>query len=174
MMRMIYRTFFLFVWLIVAAGNLQGSEYDEHQVKAAFLYNFPKFIELPGENTLTLCIVGDNPLGDAMAALDGQVSAGKRLVLKRVDSRNEIPSCQILFISSSEKENLESIMKYARKKQILTVGDTPGYSAKGVIVNFYLENNRVKIEINIDAAEQSKLKISSKLLKLARIIRNDQ
>jgi hypothetical protein len=174
MMRLIYRTFFLFTWLIVVPGYLQASVYDENQVKVAFLYNFPKFIELPGETTLTLCIVGDDPFGDAINALQGSVTAGKRLVVKRITSGDTIPSCQILFISSSEQDNLEPIMKYVRKKQILTVGDTPGYPDQGVIVNFYRENNRVKIEINIDAAEQSKLKISSKLLNLARIIRDKQ
>lgn len=173
-MQLITRAFFLFACLIALPGSLAGSAYDENQVKAAFLYNFPKFVELPGSDTLTLCLVGDDSLGDAVSALDGQVSAGKRFVVKHADSLGEIPSCQILFISSSEKERLEPIMKYARKKPILTVGDTSGYPAQGVIVNFYLENSRVKIEINLDAAEQAKLKISSKLLKLARIIRNDQ
>ena len=148
--------------------------YDENQVKAAFLYNFPKFVELPANDTLTLCIIGDDPLGDAMGTLDGQITAGKRIVVKRVNSLNEISACQILFVSSSEQNNLGSILNYTRKKQILTVGDTQDFSKKGVIVNFYIESNRVKIEINIDAAERSNLKISSKLLKLARIIRNDQ
>ena len=173
-MQLIYRVFFLFTWLLAVSGYLQASVYEENQVKAAFLYNFPKFIELPGENTLTLCIVGEDSFGDAMAALNGQVTAGKRLVVKRVNSVNEIPSCQILFLSSLEKNKLEPIMRYARNKPILTVGDTSEYSNQGVIINFYLENNRVKIEINMDAAEQSKLKISSKLLKIARIIRNGQ
>jgi len=174
MMQMLYRVFFLFTWLITVPSYVEASAYDENQVKAAFLYNFPKFIELPGEGTLTLCIVGNDPLGEAMAALNGQVTAGKRLVVKRVNSVNEIPYCQILFISSSEKEHLEPIMRYARNKPILTVGDTSEYPNQGVIVNFYIENNRVKIEINIDAAEQSKLKISSKLLNIARIIHNGQ
>jgi len=173
-MQLIYRVFFLFAWLISLSGHVEASVYDENQIKTAFLYNFPKFIELPGEQTLTLCIVGNDPLADTMAVLDGQVTAGKRLVVKRITSGDTIPSCQILFISSSEKNNLEPIMKYVRKKQILTVGDTPEYPQQGVIVNFYRENNRVKIEINIDAAEQSKLKISSKLLNLARIIRDKQ
>ena len=152
-MQLIYRVFFLFTWLLAVSGYLQASVYEENQVKAAFLYNFPKFIELPGENTLTLCIVGEDSFGDSV---------------------NEIPSCQILFLSSLEKNKLEPIMRYARNKPILTVGDTPEYSNQGVIINFYLENNRVKIEINMDAAEQSKLKISSKLLNLARIIRDKQ
>lgn len=148
-----------------------SSEYD---VKAAFLYNFPKFVELPGDDTLTLCIVGNDPFGDALRPLQGSVTAGKRLVVKRVSSVDAIPTCQILFISSSEEGKLESIVKYARKKQILTIGDTPGYPQQGVIINFYLENNKVRIEINIDTAEQSKLKISSKLLNLARIIHDGQ
>lgn len=148
-----------------------SSEYD---VKAAFLYNFPKFVELPGDDTLTLCIVGNDPFGDALRPLQGSVTAGKRLVVKRVSSVDAIPACQILFISSSEEGKLESILKYARKKQILTIGDTPGYPQQGVIINFYLENNKVRIEINIDTAEQSKLKISSKLLNLARIIHDGQ
>lgn len=146
----------------------------EYDVKAAYLYNFPKFIELPGTDTLTLCIVGNDPFGKAINALQGSVTAGKRLVVKQVGSAEAIPECQILFISSSEEGKLESILKYARKKQILTIGDTPGYPQQGVIINFYLENNKVRIEINIDTAEQSKLKISSKLLNLARIIHDGQ
>lgn len=148
----------------IAAGP---SEYD---VKAAFLYNFPKFIELPGDTTVTLCIIGDDPFEDAINALEGSMTAGKRLVVKRVSSVEAIPACQILFISSSEHNQLEPIMKYSRTKQMLTVGDTPGYVQQGVVINFYMENNKVKIEINVDAAEQRKLKISSRLLSLARIV----
>lgn len=174
MMQLIYRVFFLFVWLVTMPDYVEASVYDENQIKAAFLYNFPKFVELPANDTLTLCIIGDDSLGDAMGALDGQITAGKRLVVKRVNSVSEIASCQILFVSSSERNNLGSILNYTRQKQILTVGDTPDFSKKGGIINFYSEENHVKIEINVDAAEQAKLKISSKLLKLSRIIRNGQ
>lgn len=170
-MQLIVKIFFM--WLVLLGSYAEGSVYDENQVKAAFLYNFPKFIELPGSDTLTLCIIGNDQMGDAMGSLDGQITAGKRLIVKRVNSMNEISACQILFVPSSQQSNLDSIINYTRQKQILTVGDTPGFSKKGVMVNFYTEDNRVKIEINMDATEQSKLKISSKLLKLARIIRND-
>jgi hypothetical protein len=165
------------VWVIVfgiTALDAIAAAPSEYDVKAAYLYNFPKFVELPGDDILTLCIVGDDPFGDAINALQGSITAGKRLVVKRVSSADVISACQILFISSSEQGNLEAIMKYVRKKQILTIGDTKGYPYQGVIINFYMENNKVRIEINIDAAEQSKLRISSKLLNLARIIHDAQ
>jgi hypothetical protein len=169
-----YRGLLFLMLLIAMPGYSEASVYNEYQVKAAFLYNFPKFVELPGDDSLSLCIIGNAPFGDAMQALEGRVTAGKRLTVKRVGSAEAISSCQILFISSSEKGNIEAIMKYARHKQILTVGDTPDYPYRGVIINFYMENNKVRIEINIDAAQQSKLKINSKLLNLAKIIHDRQ
>ena len=83
-------------------------------------------------------------------------------------------SCHILFISSSEKKNIEEILTRLGNHDILTVGETEGFARKGVIINFFLEKKNVRFEINVDAATRSNLKLSSRLLRLAHIIREPQ
>ena len=87
-----------------------------------------------------------------------------------VDSRTSLNECRVLFIAASESSNLRRVLKDIKGNVTLTVGDTNGYAAQGVMVNFYPESNKVRFEINVDAARRASLRISSQLLKLARIV----
>jgi len=167
--------FFLLVsFLLPASGaDAQKPGPTEYQVKAAFLYNFAKFVEWPpAVGALQVCIFGDDHFGGDAEAIEGKMAGGKALVIKRTRSVQDIGNCGMLFISSSESERLGGIIAAVRKADILTVGDTPGYAERGVIINFYMEHGKVRFEINREAAERSRLKISSKLFGLARIVRN--
>ncbi len=148
---------------------------SEYQVKAAFIYNIAKFVDWPqGIDTKTarICIIGSDPFGDNMNALQGKPIDGRLISVTNLDSSADLKSCQILFVSSSESGNLDGILRTLSGSSVLTIGDTGGYAQRGVVVNFYLESQKVRFEINIDAAKRAKLNISSQLLKLARIVRD--
>jgi hypothetical protein len=143
----------------------------EYQIKAAFLYSLAKFIEWPADaGTLNLCILGEDHFGKDIDSIVGKTVAGKKLSARRIRSAQDIKQCRILFIASLENERLADILWAAQGLNILTVSDTDGYAERGVIINFYTEQNKIRFEINRDAAERSGLKISSKLFDLARIV----
>lgn len=150
---------------------------QEYQVKAAFLYNFAKFIEWPAEafkdanNFLIIGIIGRDPFGDALDVLEQKSIAGRKILIRRFASVEDLQRCHILFISNSEKENLPNIFKAIRKWHVLTVGEMKGFPQSGGMVNFILVDNKIQFEINVDAAQQANLRISSQLLKLARIVK---
>jgi len=147
---------------------------EEYQIKAAFLYNFAKFVEFPKQSLapedreIVIGIIGNDPFG---RILDDTV-AGKKVdnrgfVIKRFASFDEIKSCHVLFISSSEQGNVAEILKKLDGLGILAVSDFASLPDDGVMINFIVKSNRVKFEINLNAAQKAGIKISSKLLKLA-------
>jgi hypothetical protein len=148
----------------------------EYEIKAVFLYNFSKFFEyprdfLPSRATLNMCILGDDPFGSAVDIIMDETAEDERKIsVNYVKSMKELRNCHMLFISSSEKRNVPQVIESIRGQHILTVGDSAGFAQNGVIINFYMERNKVHFEINIHAANRAGLKISSKLLNLARII----
>lgn len=144
----------------------------EYEVKAAFIYNFAKFVEWqkPADEALPLCIIGDDPFGSAIKNVEGKTVAGKRIAVRRIKSLEELKGCQMLFISSSEKRKLGEITGLAKDIGILTISDTENFAEKGVVINLYMEEDNVRFEINIDAASDARLKINSRLLSLARIV----
>lgn len=144
----------------------------EYEVKAAFIYNFAKFVEWQkiADEALPLCIIGDDPFGSAMKNLEGKTAGGRRIAVRRIKSLEELKICQMLFISSSEKLKLSEITGLAKNKGILTISDTESFAEKGVVINLYMEEDKVRFEINIDAARDAGLKINSRLLSLAKIV----
>lgn len=152
----------------------QESKPAEYQVKAAFLYNFAKFVNWPSKSdngSLSLYVLGNDPFGKALDAIEGKIIRGERLLIKRIRRPRNLENCSMLYISSSEKEKLAQIIDAIKGLNILTVGDTKGYTEQGVIINLYTEKKKVRFEINNEAAKNAKLEISSKLLNLARIIK---
>jgi hypothetical protein len=150
----------------------------EYQVKAAFLYNFLKFVEWPegrspvSDAAIPLCILGNDPFGNIMDDFKDKQVAGKKVVISQIRSASGIRDCQALFISGSEKVDVEAIAELASGLQILTIGDTERFAQKGVIINMYMDNNKVRFEINIDASKKAGLRIDSRLLNLATIVRS--
>ena len=162
---------------IAGPGAARAAGPSEYEVKAAFLYNFTKFVEWPppafaeGNGALRLCVLGDDPFGRSLNAAvgEGEEVEGHKLIVMRADTLARAGGCQVLFVSRSERERLPQILAPLKSSPVLTVGDTKGFLDQGGIVNFILEGSKVRFEINPAAAEQAGLKISSKLLRLARI-----
>jgi len=173
--RIIFNLLTLIVVIVFSMLNVHAQPlFSEYEVKAAFLYNFVKFVEWPDESfsnaTMIIGILGEDPFGTAIDTIQGKTVKGKKLLIKRFKHIKDIENCHILFISSSEKKHLSRIVEALSGLSILTVGDTEGAAQRGVIINFYIRQKKVRFEINVEAARRAKLKISSKMLKLAKIV----
>lgn len=153
-----------------------GQQVSEYRVKAAFLYNFAKFVDWPACNhcydadVFTIGILGQDPFGEEIKTIVGKRVKDRTLMVLRAATLDELKTCQVIFISGSFRKDLPKILQKLRGRPILTVGDMPGFAEAGGMINLYMADNKVRFEINPVAAEQAKLKISSQLLKLARIV----
>lgn len=145
----------------------------EYLIKAAILFNFAKFASWPdasfghSEAPLRICVLGDDPFGAALDSLTGKRVRHHRLETKRIANVESAPQCHILFVSASEEPKLQSIIGYVSKLPILTVADMGRFASSGGIIALKEVDNRSRIEINLGAAEQAGLRLSSKLLRLA-------
>ncbi|HEY4563473.1 MAG TPA: YfiR family protein [Thermoanaerobaculia bacterium] len=168
----------LLVFLLALPALLGAQTASEYDIKAAFLYNFTKFVDWPPDafpdpSSLKVCVLGENPFGTSLQTIAGELVGNRKLTVMRTDSLARPAGCQVLFISRSERERVPQILAAVKGSPVLTVGDTKGFVDEGVIINFVLEGSKVRFEINTDSADRAGLKISSKLLQLAkRIVAN--
>jgi hypothetical protein len=150
----------------------------EYEVKAVYLYNLARFIEWPAETPalagdhLVIGVIGDDPFGPLLDEIvrDKAVPEDQRLVVRRFSSLEEVVHADVLFISSSEAERLPQILKALEGSSILTVGEMDRFAERGGMIALKLEDKKVRFDINLDAARRARLKLSSHLLKLARIV----
>ncbi|MBI5895542.1 MAG: YfiR family protein [Desulfobacterales bacterium] len=149
---------------------------SEYQIKAAFLYNFAKFIEWPANahvaeaQAFTIGILGQDPFGPDIAVIEGKPVKGKPLRVLHALTLEELKGCQVIFISAASAVELERILNNLKGKPVLTVGETEGFAYHGGMINLLTVENKVRFEINTRMAEQAGLKISSHLLRLAKIV----
>jgi hypothetical protein len=149
----------------------------EYQVKAAFLYNFTKFIEWPPrsfsgpEDPIVIGVLGDGPFAAELeqVVMNRNVN-GRGLVVKPVVSVAEAQSVDVLFVSEAQEYMFGEIAPVIAHNPILTIGESRAYAHSGGIINFVLDNDKVRFEINMEAAERAGLKVSAQLQKLARAI----
>jgi hypothetical protein len=150
----------------------------EYILKAGYIYNFTKFIKWPEEadreiknRKLNFCLAGKDPFGNILDQLAKNLKKKNRdLVVTRPVVIAEMRQCHILFVSQSEKSNITQVLQRVREYPVLVIGDTPGFAEKGVSINFFLQKNQIRFEINREALERAGLTVSSELLNLARII----
>ena len=173
------RRFCMFVLLLapMAISAAQESATNEYQVKAAYLFNFVKFVEWPAnifpsvDTPVEICVVGRNPFGHALEdSIAGKTVGGRRLEITHLSRGVELRSCQILFISSSEKSQMPEILQKLAGASVLTVSDTSGFTENGGIINFVLDGDRVRFDANVEAAGQAHLRLSARLLTVARAV----
>jgi YfiR/HmsC-like len=158
--------------LRVGANPVSGQpQPGEYKMKVAFLLNILTFVEWPGpmmrDETLRVCVMADPSVVNAFNELSGQIAAGRKIATFPVTQGDSLGTCHVLFIGPQAEHDLPRIMKALEGSSVLTVGDTAGFARQGVIINFYLQDNKVRFDINAAAARQAGLTISSKLLKLA-------
>jgi len=159
-------TLALFMNTLLFAGEL------ENKVKAAYIYNFTKFVDWPNEGaeSMSICYVGNDPMRTQLGELNNRQAKGRTIKIIRSRDLSAIAGCDMVFISQSEERQLGALLQHLQGKAVLTVSDIPQFTQKGGMVGFVMEQNRVKIEISQKAVRQGKLKISAKLLEVARVM----
>ena len=148
---------------------------DEGQLKAAFLYHFTKFVEwpaessaLPADDTISVCTLGNDTLRSALdESLRDKKVRNHSLVIKHLKNSQQASSCNVLFVSNSESKKLTDILENAASGNVLTVGDSPGFTKRGGCIEFIVDSNRIHFVVNLAAARKAGLRISSELLSLA-------
>lgn len=162
---------------LVIAQILSG-QVDEYQVKAFFLYNFTRYVEWPTKkfsspaDPIVICILGQNPFGRTLEqAVRGKTVEGRPVVVHDISDIRPQCDCHVLFVGAPERRRFRSAAGVIRGAGVLTVGEADGFANDGGVINFKIEDGKLRFEINVDAAAQEQLRISSKLLSLAQIVR---
>lgn len=171
-------------WMLTSALSLvtasalgaQAVRASEYHVKAVFLYNFAQFVDWPSEafpdsaTPFVIGILGRDPFGDFLdQTVSGEQLRGRSFQVRHYQAAGEIKTCHILFISRPEDDRVEGILSDLRSRPILTVSDDAGFAERGGMIRLINDRNRIRLEINLEAAQAAKLTISSKLLRVADI-----
>jgi hypothetical protein len=193
--KMLFLTVVLLISAVVASveqTSLSTGQPQEYQVKAAFLFNFIRFVDWPNEKPndtnepIFIGVIGNDSFGDAFEPAKSKPVKGRRIIINRfksfaelekgVESQREIEifkKCHLLFISASEKDKAREIIKLLEGLPVLTVGETAGLLESGGIIRLLTEDKKVCFEVNLGAAEKVNLRISSQLLRLAKRVIKD-
>jgi len=148
---------------------------DEKQVKAAFVVNFIQFVEWPegsfqkGDDPIIIAVADPNSLGEALAAVEGKIVRGHKVVIQAVNPKSP-GRCHVLIAGGLQGATLQEMLKALGTWPCLTIGDSEHFTEAGGIIRFFLEDRKERFEINLPAAQRVNLVISSKLLKLAKVI----
>jgi hypothetical protein len=150
----------------------------ESQVKAAYLFNFGKFVQWPLDHgpsgdSFQLCVLGQDPFGPVLdATVAGESISARKIAVVRISKVSEAAPCKVLYISASETSRLGQILEATRHSGTLTVSDIPHFVERGGIIGFVKQQDRIRFEVNRSAAEDSHLTLSSELLKVALRVMN--
>ncbi len=156
---------------------VSASVAKEYEVKAVFLYNFANFVQWP-EDTFAqpdtpfyICIYGRDPFERLIdITVQNETVQERKIVVQRPQALNDIDNCQILFISNSEHENLNTIFNAVAEKPILTVSDLSNFAETGGMIQFTLNNSRVRLLINLGITREHQLNMSANLLRVSQVI----
>jgi len=150
---------------------------SEYEVKAALLYKLTLFVEWPAgklpkvREPFLIGVLGKDPFRSVLdETVAGKSVKGRPIRVKRSQKPEDLVDCHIVFISSSEKSRLTEILELFRESQVLSIGDMEGFAEHGGIINLRMRDNKIKFDINQEAATRARLDLSSKLLRLARIV----
>lgn len=164
---------FLGVVLHPRSSSAQQVRPTEFQVKAAYLYNFGKFVRWQAStasatDSFEICVIGKNPFGSALeGTVAGEKIDGKTLIARNISNPQEASRCRILFISESEEGHLKSILGIAKQFGELTVSDIPDFAERGGMIEFLSQDGKIRFEVNLTPAREAGLTVSSELLKVA-------
>ncbi len=152
----------------------------EYTVKAAFVYNFARFTEWPdaafkdAESPLRLCVLGQDPFDGALNTIAGKTIGDRELLVSYPIWASEVRNCHILFISEAAGNRLTEIVTHLDGSPVLTIGDTPDIARSGGIIGLENVENRIRFQVNLDAAQRSGLRLSSRILDLATSVHSER
>ena len=168
------RTAAALLWAaIVLAPPLDAERPSEHEVKAAFLYNFAKFVKWPESDsrapTFVIAVLGEDPFGSVLdRTVAGKAVLGRSVEVKRLHDLDAAGRMDILFVGESEKARLAQVLKRLEGTSVLTVGAMDSFAERGGMIAFKVRDDVVQFEINLGSVERARLKMSSQLIRLAR------
>ena len=167
----------LLALLLVCDGAWAAQDVSQPNLKAAFLYNFAKFAEWPADASpggpLTLCVLHDSASEDALVRLVRGASINGRAVTVSMGApKAKIRACHVLYIADVDPDAIVAILEEVKGAPVLTVGDGDTFPQRGGIVGLTVEDGRMRFAINPDAAQRSGVRLSSKLLSLAKLVRD--
>lgn len=164
--------------LHLSAASGQETSSSEYAVKAAFLYHFAQFVEWPAtafrdaNGPFVYCTVGVDPFRGALdSALKGKAVAGRGFEVRHLKQTQEAHGCHLVFMGEDLKREVGQAAAALRGSPVLLVGESEGFVDDGGMVGFLLEDNKVRFEVNLEATERAGLKLSAKLLALAKTVK---
>lgn len=169
---------FIILMPLLFSSMSMAAETSENEVKAAYLFNFAKFVEWPEKafasktSPIILCILGDDPFGDALANLEMKKIKGRSLTVVKAHNKEQLKTCHMLYVSESEKKELSDIITRTDNKPCLTVGSMEDFASKGGMIGFVRKGKNIRFEVNLDRVKRAELAISSRLLNLALIVKD--
>jgi hypothetical protein len=159
------------------AQTADSADSSEYLIKAGFIYNFANLMQWPvnafpkADSPIVIGVLGTDTFGGTLdEVLGGKKVNGRPFVVKHLKWGMEMKDCNIVFVSPSETAHLEEIFRLVKGQPILTIGETPSFARRGGIINFIVVDDKVRFEVNVEAAKQADISISSRLLALAKII----
>ena len=173
---MIYRIPILALWCAAGCAALVADT-PEYEIKAAYLYNFSKFIEWPNTgalNSVTICIYGKDPFGGFLDdAVRGKLVHGLPLAIRRLPAGEESwDQCQVLFLGISNSTRLEAILRRLEGRSIVTIGESGSFAEAGGMIGLVVDHGRVRFDVNVAAITAARLQISSRMVELGRVVRS--
>jgi hypothetical protein len=173
--RRLCRVHLIFAGLLIALSALscvaQSTRASETEVEAAYLFNFGKFVDWPPAQpggTFEICVLGKDPFGQVLdSTVAGENIGSRPVTVARITNPRDALACRVLFISAQEKDHVKAILSAVKGAGVLTVSDMPHFAERGGMVAFVEQEGRIRFEVNLAPATQSKLTLSSELLKVA-------
>lgn len=163
----------------VSAGAQDGTASSEYLIKAGYIYNFAKLVEWPGAAQrkgypIAIGVLGNDGFADVLAkVVDGKKIGDRPLLVKRLKAKDfRDCGCQMLFVAAAESGIAEEVIQAMAAAPVLTIAERPDFASRGGIIALVLQDSKVRFIVNVDAAAQASLNISSRLLALATIVHN--
>jgi hypothetical protein len=163
---------------VTHAGAAQGSV-RAADVKAAFLYNFARFTEWPAEAlpagaAIVICVIGDPDVAQSLGqAVQGKAIDRRWVVVKRMNADGPVRSCQLVYAGGVDVQRARQVVDMVKGAAVLSVSDLPAFSEMGGMAHLFMEGERMRFAVNVDAAMRSNIRISAQLLNLARIVKDE-
>jgi hypothetical protein len=165
--------------LLLRASAALGQDVTEPALKAAFIYNFVQFTNwpadlLPATAPFVICVLGEAAVGDALErTVKGRGFAGHGINVSRVTVEGALRSCHLVYISGGTQKDAAAIVTVLAGAPVLTISDVRDFARRGGMADFFVENGKMRFNINLEAAKRARLQFSSKLLTLARLVHDD-
>ena len=161
---------------VIADVSLSGQAVTQPALKAAFLYNFAKFAEWPGDTAssgpLTLCVVDDSAVEDALSQLvRGSVVNGRPVTVQRM-GHDRLRGCHLAYFGGADVDRAIAMLDEIKGAPILTVSDGEQFARMGGVIGLFLEDGKMRFAVNADAAQRGGVRLSSRLLSLAKLVKD--